>query len=104
MRVDVLPLPAAQGTGRRLELRAGVRIELVTVGWMLVEAAVAIGAGVAARSVLLTSFGLDSVIELASGGVLLWRLWVEMRGRPAVRVERAERAAAWVTAVALSLL
>lgn len=40
---------------------------------MAVEAAVAIGAGIAARSVLLTAFGVDSVIELLSG-IALYRL------------------------------
>ncbi len=48
-----------------------MRIELVTVIWMVIEAIVAIGAGILSGSVLLTAFGLDSVIELVSGGVLL---------------------------------
>ena len=46
---------------------------------MLIEAAVAIGSGVAANSLSLIAFGADSLIELASAGVLLWRLNVEMR-------------------------
>ena len=75
--------PAAQ---RATELQAGVRIEIATVAWMLVEAGVAIGAGIAARSVLLTAFGLDSVIELLTGGVLLWRLATEVRGGTLDRV------------------
>jgi divalent metal cation (Fe/Co/Zn/Cd) transporter len=79
-------------------------VEQVTIGWMLVEAAVAIGAGVLAHSVLLTAFGIDSVIELAAGGVLLWRLLAEARGGTLARVERAEVRAAWVTGVALLLL
>ena len=86
------------------QVRAGVRIEVVTVAWMAVEAAVAIGAGVLARSVLLTAFGLDSVIELVTGGVLLWRLATEMHGGSLARVERAEVRAAWVTGVGLALL
>ena len=40
---------------------------------MAVEAAVAIGAGVAAHSLVLEAFGIDSVIELTSAGVLIWR-------------------------------
>src|SRR5713101_6405118 len=55
---------------RATQVRAGVRIEMVTVVWMTLEAAIAIGAGVVARSVLLTAFGVDSVIELVTGGVL----------------------------------
>jgi divalent metal cation (Fe/Co/Zn/Cd) transporter len=91
-------------TPRYKLLRAGIRIELVTVAWMVVEAVVAIGAGIAASSVLLTAFGLDSVIELVSGGVLLWRLLAEARGGDIDRAERAENRAAWVTGIALILL
>ena len=47
------------------------RLEWLTIGWMTVEAVVAIGAGVTAGSLVLVAFGLDSVIELASAGVLL---------------------------------
>jgi len=54
--------------------RRGVRLEVLTIAWMLVEASVALGAGVASRSVLLTAFGFDSVIELLSGLALYRRL------------------------------
>jgi divalent metal cation (Fe/Co/Zn/Cd) transporter len=83
---------------------AGVRIEIVTVAYMLVEAAAAIGAGILASSVLLTAFGMDSVIELVTGGVLLWRLATQARGADLTRVEQAERRAAWVTGIGLVLL
>ena len=83
---------------------AGVRIEAITVVWMTIEAAVAIGAGVAAHSALLVAFGLDSVLELVTGAALLWRLWTEQRGVALARVERAERIAAWITGVGLTLL
>src|ERR1700733_13066708 len=46
---------------------------------MTVEAVGAIAAGVTAGSLVLIAFGLDSVIELASAGVLMWRLSVELR-------------------------
>jgi divalent metal cation (Fe/Co/Zn/Cd) transporter len=85
-------------------LRDGVRIEAVTVGWMTIEAAVAITAGLLARSVLLTSFGFDSVVELVTGGVLLWRLSAEARGAGIERVESAERRATWITGIGLVLL
>lgn len=90
--------------GRAGQVRAGVRIEVVTVAWMAAEAVVAIGAGVLARSVLLTAFGIDSVIELVTGGVLLWRLAAEARGDSLERVEWAEARAAWVVGAALVLL
>lgn len=89
---------------RKADVRSGVRVEVVTVVWMTIEAVVAIGAGVLAHSVLLTAFGLDSVIELVSGGALLWRLVTEARGRSLTQVERAEHRAAWVAGIALLLL
>jgi divalent metal cation (Fe/Co/Zn/Cd) transporter len=92
------------GAERRAAVQAGVRIEQVTIAWMAVEALVAIGAGIAARSVLLTAFGLDSVIELVTGGTLLWRLLTEAHAGSLTRVERAENRAAWVTGIALVLL
>ncbi len=54
-------------------------LEYFTIAWMVVEAAVAIGSGIAAHSVTLVAFGADSVIELLSAGVLVWRLTVELR-------------------------
>lgn len=46
---------------------------------MTIEATVAIGSGVAASSLSLIAFGADSLIELASAGVLLWRLTLELK-------------------------
>jgi len=89
---------------RSQAVRAGVRVEQLTIAWMVVEASVAIGAGVLARSVLLTAFGIDSIIELVTGGVLLWRLLTEARGGSLQHIERAENRAAWVTGVGLVLL
>jgi len=85
-------------------LRTGVRLELATVAWMVVEGTVAIAAGVAAHSLLLIAFGFDSAIELVSGVVLLWRLTVESRGASIRRVEDADRWATRVVGVLLALL
>jgi len=89
---------------RAAQVRMGVRVEVFTVLWMVVEAVVSIGAGVLARSALLVAFGIDSVVELVSGAILLWRLSVEARGGDTEQIERAERRAAWVVAVSLALL
>ena len=91
-------------TLRTSALRIGVRLEVLTVAWMALEAALAIGAGVAARSVLLTAFGADSVIELLSAGTLLWRLELESGGRSLEAVESVERRATRISAVLLTLL
>jgi divalent metal cation (Fe/Co/Zn/Cd) transporter len=89
---------------RRAALRAGVRLEVVTVVWMAFEAVLAIGAGIAARSVLLTAFGLDSIIELLSGVTLLWWLSSEARGAGTPHIEGMERRAIRISAVLLVLL
>ena len=64
---------------------------------MTLEGGAALWLGRTSRSLLLESFGLDSVVEMGSAGVLLWRLRVEAGGRAdAARVDRAERRAAQV--------
>jgi divalent metal cation (Fe/Co/Zn/Cd) transporter len=67
-------------------------LEYLTLAWMTVEAAVAIASGIAANSLTLVAFGIDSVIELASAGILVWRLTVELR-RGQVFAESAEQKA-----------
>jgi divalent metal cation (Fe/Co/Zn/Cd) transporter len=62
------------------------------MAWMVVEAVVAIASGIAAGSIVLVAFGLDSVIELISAGVLIWRLSIELRHGQAFS-ENAERLA-----------
>ncbi len=53
------------------DARRGVRLEQISVLWIVVEAIVSLGAGIAAASLLLTAFGIDSLIELGSAVVLL---------------------------------
>jgi len=93
------PAPTRQG-----DVRQGIWIELATLLWMTLEASVALTVGFAARSVSLQGFGMDSIIELIAGGILLWRLLVEQRGGTVSRIEQAERRAAFVTAVSLFAL
>jgi divalent metal cation (Fe/Co/Zn/Cd) transporter len=73
-------------------VREAFRLEYLTIAWMVIEAAVAIGAAVAAGSITLLAFGIDSLIELASAVVLIWRLTVELR-RGQSFAESAERVA-----------
>lgn len=69
----------AEEEARRGLVRAAFRLEAATLAWMTLEAVIGIGAGAAAGSLSLTAFGLDSVIELASALVLIWRLDAELR-------------------------
>jgi divalent metal cation (Fe/Co/Zn/Cd) transporter len=61
------------------------------MGYNGLEAVVALWSGITARSIALVGFGLDSVIELAAAGALLWRLRVEERGASSEEVESTER-------------
>src|SRR6266568_8436999 len=54
--------------------RAGRKVEFLSIGWTALESVVGIITGVLAGSVALLSFGFDSVIEVASSLVLVWRL------------------------------
>lgn len=81
-----------------LERRA-FRLTILTISWNVVEALVAIAAGVAAGSVALKGFGLDSTIEVASAAIIMWKL--VGKGGGVEREERARRAIA-VTFVALA--
>jgi divalent metal cation (Fe/Co/Zn/Cd) transporter len=53
-----------------------IRIQVLTLIWMSVEAVVSLGAAWAARSPALLGFGGDSAIELLSAGVVLWRFYL----------------------------
>ena len=77
---------------RAVLIQQAFRLEYITLAWMTIEAAVAIGSGVAADSLILTAFGIDSLIELASATVLVWRLVVELRNGQTF-AENAERTA-----------
>ena len=59
---------------RAAHTRAGRKIEYITIVWTSLEAVIGIITGLLAGSVALIGFGIDSVIEIASSSVLLWRL------------------------------
>jgi len=83
-------------------LRRGVVLESATVGYNALEGIIAIAAGLAAGSVALTGFGIDSVIEVTSGVVLWWRLRAEL-GAARVGPTVEARAARWAGVLLLAL-
>jgi divalent metal cation (Fe/Co/Zn/Cd) transporter len=98
-----LVLPSGAAGDRTSLIRDAFRLEWLTIGWMSIEAVVALISGVAAGSLVLIAFGLDSVIELISAGVLMWRLSVELRHGQAFS-EDAERLASRIGGVLLFAL
>jgi divalent metal cation (Fe/Co/Zn/Cd) transporter len=85
-----------KSSDREALIQEAFRLEWLTIGWMSVEAAIAIASGIMAGSLVLTAFGLDSLIELASGGLLMWRLSVELHHGQTFS-EDAERVASRIT-------
>lgn len=87
-------------------LRRGIRLEYLTVGWNSLEAVVAVVAGLAAGSIALVGFGLDSVVEVLAGSMLLWRLRVEVAHAhgECADTEQAERRALRFVGVTFFLL
>jgi len=72
-------------------VRIGLWLVGATLAYNVLEAAIALASGAVADSIALVGFGLDSGIEVAAAGVLLWRLSLETRGVRAEELERAER-------------
>lgn len=68
------PLAETTIDSRTQAVTRGRRLEYFTIIWNCLESIVAIGAGLIAGSIALVGFGFDSLIESASGGILLWRL------------------------------
>lgn len=85
-------------------VRAAIRLEYFSLAWMAAEATLSVWAGLAAHSLSLEVFGLDSLIEIISGGVVLWWLRVERADPSSERAAQAERTAAYVVAGSLLAL
>ena len=90
---------------RRVKLhRRALRLEYFTVGWNVVEAVVAIVAGIIASSVALIGFGADSAIEVISALGLLWRLRSSGPHAAVSEESAAEKRALYVVAITFFLL
>ena len=83
MGVDTRSAAERARLGRRARLLAGA-----SVAYNVVEAVVALGAGLVAGSVALVGFGLDSTVEVSSGLIVLWQFRHPL---PEAREQRALR-------------
>ncbi|MDN5696429.1 MAG: cation transporter [Rubrobacter sp.] len=98
-------MSAALTTAQRKRLhRRGLRLEVFTITWNVVEAVVAIGAGLLTGSVSLVAFGADSFIEVISAVALLWRLLKADPNAGAAESGAAERRALYLVAATFFLL
>ena len=71
--------------------RRGRRLEYATTAWNCLEAIVAIASGVAAGSLALVAFGLDSCVEVFASIVVLWHLGGAPEDADPARARRALR-------------
>jgi len=86
-------------------VRLALLLTYITLGWMTIEGAASLLLGWASKSLLLEAFGIDSVVELFSAAVLLWRLKVEASDRATLQyVDLVERRAARLVGYSLYAL
>lgn len=85
-------------------LRRAELLVLATLLYNVVEAVVALWAGERADSVALVGFGLDSLIEIMAGTVVLWRMQVERAVAGEHRIDVVERRARRLVGVTFWLL
>jgi divalent metal cation (Fe/Co/Zn/Cd) transporter len=71
MSTQIVNIPGARPVEA---IRRGRRLEYLTIVWNSLEGIIAVGAGIVAGSIALVGFGIDSVIEVSSGAIILWRL------------------------------
>ena len=75
-------------SGNRADLvRRGRYLEYFTIGYNSLEGLIAVAAGLLAGSIALVGFGFDSLIEVTSGAVLLWRLHADLDEERRERIE-----------------
>jgi divalent metal cation (Fe/Co/Zn/Cd) transporter len=86
---------------RTAVVRHGRRLEYFTIAWNTLEGLVAVVAGAIAGSISLVAFGIDSLMEVTSGSVLLWRMSVDA---DVLRRERNERRALRVVGICFLFL
>jgi divalent metal cation (Fe/Co/Zn/Cd) transporter len=92
------------GAARERLLRRGVLLEALTILYNVIEATVAIAAGLISGSIALVGFGFDSIIEVIAASVVGHRLLAEIRGAGAHDSRRLERRALRVVSVTFFLL
>src|SRR5207247_10384025 len=76
---------------RHVFAQRGKRLEYFTIAWNSLEGIVAVVAGTFAGSISLVGFGVDSFIEVTSGGALLWRMCVDAGEHRRGGIERITR-------------
>lgn len=83
-------------------LRRGVRLQLFSIAWDVVEGFIAVTAAIISGSITLMGFGLESLIEITAAGTVYWRLRKELKSE--AKEGNAEGRALQIVAVCFLLL
>src|ERR1700759_5671706 len=86
--IQLRVLPPAAPRGRDRDIRRAKALSWLSLAWMTVEGAVAVGAAIAAGSVALLGFGIDSAVEALASVIVIWRF----TGRRRLSEQAEERA------------
>lgn len=103
--MNTLTPSEAAPQSRTADLNMALLLTYITLGWMTIEGGASLVLGWLSKSLLLEGFGIDSIVELFSAVVLLWRLRVESRGMANEEtIEGVERRAARLVGYSLYVL
>lgn len=91
---------AEQQNDREANLRRGIRVEIASVVYNILEVIVSVTAGFLTGSAALVSWGLDSTVEAASAGTLIWRLRAEEKAADRRTLLKRKKVALSVVAAA----
>jgi len=83
-------------------VRRGLLLAWFTIGWNIVEGVAGITSGIAAGSIALVGFGIDSYVEVFAGSVILWRLTRERHGDE-ISLQAEQRAVRLIAVTFLAL-
>jgi divalent metal cation (Fe/Co/Zn/Cd) transporter len=90
LELPLIPTQPTPAPERERLVRRAKYLAWLGLAWHGIEAAIAVGAGLAAGSIALIGFGADSVIEALAAVVLLWRFGDSRSGSDAAEL-RAQR-------------
>ena len=89
-----------QKNDRQTNLTRGIRVEIASLVYNLIEVVVSVTVGLLTGSAALVSWGLDSTVEATSAGTLIWRLKGEKDGGDKRTVLHRKKVALFVVACA----
>ena len=71
---------SSQQDNRQANLTRGIRVEIASLVYNIIEVVVSVTVGLLTGSAALVSWGLDSTVEATAAATLMWRLKGEKDG------------------------